>query len=205
MNYDTIIHASCSMSCKVLYYASPCHPCSECRKVYSLGRVPFFRFRVLGWRWMCQFSRRHRVVTKGLLSMTLALDRLTWWPVDHTCTAKADAAISPFWSARWCSLRWCFRVLPDCPMYTLGHSEQGIWYTMSLRWSMSTGSLGWTSWCLRVLCGRKATLMSRGPRILLTVSDRPLMYGGGGSDWSLEALNKELWLSFIPLPYISGL
>ena len=126
---------------------------------------------------MCQLSRRHHGVTKGWLSMTSALDRLTWWPVDQTCSAKADAATSPFWSACRCSLWLCFRVLPDCPTYTLGHSEQGIWYTTPLRWSMGTGSLGWTSWCLRVLCGRKGTLMSSGPRILLTVSDRPLMYG----------------------------
>ena len=93
--------------------------------MYSLGRVPFSQFRVLGWHWMCQLPRRHLVVTKGWLSMTCALDRFTWWPVDHTCSAKADAATSPFWSAHWYSLRRCFRVLPDCPTYTLGHSEQG--------------------------------------------------------------------------------
>ena len=90
----------------------------------------------------------------------------------HMCSARADAATSPFRSAHQCSVRWCFRVWPDCSTYTLGHSEQGIWYTTPVRWSMGTGSLGQTSWCLRVLCGRKATFMSRGPRILLIVSNR---------------------------------
>ena len=42
----------------------------------------------------------------------------------------------------------------------LGAFEQGIWYTTAVRWSTGTGSLEWTSWRLRVLCGRKATLMS---------------------------------------------
>ena len=163
------------MSCKFLYYASPNHAIQSSRAVYSLGRVPFSRFRVLGWRWMCLLSRRHLVATKGLLSMTSALYRFTWWPLDHTCSAKVDAATSTFWSAHRYSLRQCFRVLPVCPTYTLDHSEQGIWYTMPVHWSMGTGSLGWTSWCLRVLWGRKAALMSRGPRVLLIVSDRLLM------------------------------
>ena len=43
---------------------------------------------------------------------------------------------------------------------TLGHFEQGIWYTTPVHWSKGAGSLEWTSWRLRVLCGRKATLMS---------------------------------------------
>ena len=130
---------------------------------------------VLGWHRMCQLSRRHHVVNEGWVLITSALDRSTWWPKDHMCSATADVPTSPFQSVCRCSVRWCFTVWPDCPTYTLGHSEQGIWYTTPVRWSMGTGSLGRTSWCLRVLCGRKATLMSRGPRILQIVSDRPPM------------------------------
>ena len=40
---------------------------------------------------MCQLSRRHHVLTKGLVSTTSALDRSTWWPVDHVSSPS-------FWS-----------------------------------------------------------------------------------------------------------
>ena len=49
---------------------------------------------------MCQLSRRHCVVTQGLVSTGSALDRSVWWPVDHVCSAKADAATSPFWRVK---------------------------------------------------------------------------------------------------------
>ena len=82
------------------------------------------------------------MVTEEWVSITSALDRFTRWPEDHMCLARADAATSPFRSARRCAVRRCFKVRPDCPTYTLGHSEQGIWYTTPVCWSMGTGSLG---------------------------------------------------------------
>ena len=35
------------------------------------------------------------MVTKSWASTTSAFDRSTWWPVDHVCSAKADAATCP--------------------------------------------------------------------------------------------------------------
>ena len=39
------------------------------------------------------------MITDGWLSITSALDRSTRWPEDHMCSARADAATSPFRSA----------------------------------------------------------------------------------------------------------
>ena len=46
----------------------------------------------------------------------------------------------------------CFARL--CTVH-IGVFEQGVWYTTPVRSFMGTGSLGWTSWCLRVVCGQK--------------------------------------------------
>ena len=40
------------------------------------------------------------MVAQGLVSTSSALDRSEWWPVDHVCSAKADAATSPFWRVK---------------------------------------------------------------------------------------------------------
>ena len=65
------------------------------------------------------------MVTEGWVSITSALDGSTSWPVDHMCLARADVATSPFRSARWCLVRRCFRVQPDCPTYNLDTQNRG--------------------------------------------------------------------------------
>ena len=40
------------------------------------------------------------MAAQGLVSTSLALDRSVWWPVDQVCSAKADAATSPFWRVK---------------------------------------------------------------------------------------------------------
>ena len=120
--------------------------------------------------------------------MTSALDRFTWWPVDHTCSAKANAATSPFWSARWCSLRRGFRVLPDCPTYTLGHSVprlciapwvQGPWDGLVSVWEFFEDRK--PLWCLEV-----------GGFFWLSQIDR---WCRGGSDWSFGPL-QLVWAGY---------
>ena len=40
------------------------------------------------------------MVAQGLVSRGSALDRSVWCPVDHVCSAKADATTSPFWRVK---------------------------------------------------------------------------------------------------------
>ena len=49
------------------------------------------------------------------------------------CSARADAATSPFFRARLCSASRCLRLRPVCPMYTLEHPSQGTLYTTPFR------------------------------------------------------------------------
>ena len=94
-------------------------------------------------------------------------------PLPHPST-RAD--VSPF-KARQCSASQCLRVRPVCSMYTLAHLLQVMEYTTPFCWFSGTGSLGCTSMWQTMLSGQKATLMSGCVRILLTASERPLMYG----------------------------
>ena len=40
------------------------------------------------------------MVAESLVSTSSALGRSVWWPVDLVCSAKADAATSPFWRVK---------------------------------------------------------------------------------------------------------
>ena len=111
--------------------------------VYTSERFPRSLLSLFSFCWMCQLSRMHRVVVYGLLSSTSALLRFTPWPAVSACSASAEAATSPFLRARQCSFSWCFRDLPVCPMYTFGHSVQGIEQTTPFHSSIGTRSLGW--------------------------------------------------------------
>jgi hypothetical protein len=53
-----------------------------------------------------------------------------WWPVAHACSAQVDVARSPFLTAQWYFVIHCFKDLPNCPVYTFGHSDHEILYTM---------------------------------------------------------------------------
>ena len=55
--------------------------------------------------------------------------------MSKVCSARADAATSPFFRAHWCSASWCLRVGPACPMYTLGQPLQSKEYTTPFCWS----------------------------------------------------------------------
>ena len=127
---------------------------------------------------MYQLSRRHRVVTKGWASTTSAFDRSIRWPVDHVCSAKADAAISPFWIARRCSDNRCFRVLPDWPMYTLGQPEQGMWYTTPARWSLGC-------WC-RVQSGQNCLSLLKPYKLGRCIASWGRAWGRAGA-WQILA------------------
>ena len=50
------------------------------------------------------------------------------------------------------------RDLEVCPTYTAGQVVHGMEYTTSDFIEDGTGSFGWTSCCLRVMCGQNATL-----------------------------------------------
>ena len=87
-------------------------------------------------------------------SSTLDWLRSTAGLVWNTCSAKADVWKSPFFSARWCSLTCCLRLLPVWSMYTLEHSTQGMEYTTPLYSLTGTGSFGRTSIWQRVCTGQ---------------------------------------------------
>ena len=83
--------------------------------MFSLGSIPVSWFSVLGWRWMCQYSRRHHVVTKGWLSMTSALDRSTWWPVDMPKQTRSHHRHSGFFKIHGGLVRFYTRT--TCKMH----------------------------------------------------------------------------------------
>ena len=64
--------------------------------LYNSGGVPLFLFSVPWVLWMCQLSNRHRVMVCRWWSMTSDLVRSTGWAVSKVCSARADAATSPF-------------------------------------------------------------------------------------------------------------
>ena len=84
--------------------------------LHTSGRVPFSMFSVAWFLRMCQLSNRHHVVVCRWWSMTSALVRSSGWPVSQVCSARADAATSPFFRAHWCSAS---------RMYPLWHLLQG--------------------------------------------------------------------------------
>ena len=84
------------------------------------------------------------MVTYGLESITSAEDRSTQWPVDHTCSAKADAIISPFLMVyddvrAVCGLDYVLTV--QCIPYRSPNMGFGI-LSLKLRWLDGIGSLG---------------------------------------------------------------
>ena len=133
-----------------------------CSATYTSSRVPCSLFKTALLCWMYQLSSMERVVVCWWWSSTSDWLRSTECPVSNTCSAKADVWMSPFFSARRCSLTRCFRLLPVWPMYTLEHSTQGMEYTTPLRSSIGTGSFGRTSIWRRVRSGRNNTLTPRG-------------------------------------------
>ena len=59
--------------------------------------------------------------------MTVAWSQSMAWFVVSACSAAADVMQFPVVRALLCSLTRCMRDLPVWPMYSLGHSEQGMW------------------------------------------------------------------------------
>ena len=119
---------------------------------------------------MFQLSKSHRVVTKGWLSMTSTLDRLTWWPVNHTCSTKANAATE-----------FCQTVQhtpwdnpnrgSGTPCQCVDPWVQGPWDRLAGIWGCCVG--GKPLWCPEVW-----------GFFWLSSTDR---WCRGGSDWSFEA------------------
>ena len=97
--------------------------------MYTSSRILRSLFKIAWLCWMYQLSNMQHVVVCWWWSSTSDWLRYTACPVLNTCSAKANAWMSPFFSARWCSLTRCLRLLPVWPMYTFEHSTKGMEYT----------------------------------------------------------------------------
>ena len=76
-----------------------------------------------------------------------------------------------------CSLSLDFRDLTLSPTYVASHSSHLILYTGPTRFSLLTGSLGFTNNCLCVLISLKYVGILYLPNTHLSCSENPLMYG----------------------------
>ena len=132
---------------------------------------------MLGSLCMCQDSSRHLGRQLGLVSSTSAAPQSIWCCFPHTCSAIADAFVSPPLTALWCSFILHARERPDCPTYVLSQSLQGILYTTPFCGSRGTGSLGLTNIWRRVRFGLSCTRTSSFSMSLLMVSESPQTYG----------------------------
>lgn len=87
--YDTSV--CLSVQC---VYVGTCLSVQECR--VHFGRVPYSLFKTAWFCWMCQHSNMQGVVVWWWWSSTSDWLRSTECPVVNTCSARADAWVSPF-------------------------------------------------------------------------------------------------------------
>ena len=122
-------------------------------------------------------SSKHRWQVSGSCAKMDACWKSIWWFSFHTCSATADTSVFACLTAALCSFKRVSRDLEVCPTYTAGQVVHGMEYTTPDFIEDGTGSFGWTSCCLRVMCGRNITLTPTSNNTRWIASDRPLTYG----------------------------
>ena len=98
---------------------------------YTSGSLPCSLFKTAWLCWMYQLSNMQHVVVCWWWSSTSDWLRYTACPVLNTCSAKANAWMPPFFSARWCSLTRCLRLLQS-GRCTRSSTPQKEWSTQLL-------------------------------------------------------------------------
>ena len=111
---------------------------------------PLSRFKLFFFSLMAIPSLIFLFVQCAFLISMLASSHWMLWPDCLICTATA-LLLSPFFTARSCSLIRCVSVLPVSPMYSLPHSH-GIEYTTPLWSRLFLGVLTFMRQLLSVLC-----------------------------------------------------